>query len=198
MADTTFIYALVDPVTHAVRYVGKSNNPARRLIIHVSGDKCNTWKDRWLAQLKACGMRPDLRILEECDYATWLTRECWWIQHLRAVGEPLTNIAVGGAAPPVRKGVPKSPAHCKAVSDALKAAGVRPPSRLGMPTPHTPEWNERIATALMGRKLSPEHVAANRVSWAAKSPQERSAGVRKAWITRRANAARSATEAEHA
>lgn len=190
----TFIYALVDPLTHAVRYVGKANNPAQRLSSHLAGDGCNTWKDRWLGNLEACGMLPDLRILEECEYADWPERERWWIRQLRAFGEPLTNIAEGGDAPPVRKGVPKSPAHRKAVSDALKAAGIRPPSRLGMATPHTPEWNARISEAHKGRKLSPEHIAARRAAWDRMTTQDRSEHALKSWVTRRANAAKRANE----
>lgn len=52
---TTFIYALSDPVTHLIRYVGKANNPQQRLYMHLR-EKSGTHKDRWLKKLQSQGV----------------------------------------------------------------------------------------------------------------------------------------------
>jgi len=94
--STTFIYALLDSRTGRVRYVGKSDDPDRRMREHCRGDRVNSHKDRWLAQLKREGLWPVLQVLEEVPYDEWQERECSWIAFYRDAGEPLTNMTLGG------------------------------------------------------------------------------------------------------
>lgn len=102
--ETTFIYALLDPSTGKVRYVGKSDHPDKRLLGHCSLDGFNPWKDRWIAQLKEAGLSPVLKVIEECYRAAWPERERHWINHYREAGLGLTNITEGGDSPPPRRG----------------------------------------------------------------------------------------------
>lgn len=60
---TKTVYGLVDPRDGRVRYVGSSKRPAIRYRSHLSGgDKCT---GEWVAELKALGLRPDLRLLTD-------------------------------------------------------------------------------------------------------------------------------------
>lgn len=95
---TTYIYALQDPNTKAIRYIGKSDDPKARYHAHLalSTVDVNRHKKRWIAQLKRNGQRPELVILEKVSSKEWQDRERWWIQHGRDSGWPLTNIAAGG------------------------------------------------------------------------------------------------------
>ena len=98
---TTFIYALIDPFTEEVRYVGKSNRPKERFRDHlyeatVYGAKRNTHKYRWILQVLNQGSKPRLRILEEVALEIWGEREQFWMDHFRAQGCRLTNSCDGG------------------------------------------------------------------------------------------------------
>jgi len=93
-----YIYALIDPRTNEVRYIGKSVTPEKRLIVHV----CTTHVDsnprklNWIKQLKEEGLRPTLLILEETTTELWPEREKYWIEFQRSLGNNLTNLADGG------------------------------------------------------------------------------------------------------
>ena len=94
-AETTFIYGLVCPTSGEIRYVGKADNPNRRLVYHISAAKRQTednYKARWLRKLLHQELRPELTILEECPTADWPEREIYWISQF----ENLTNTAEGG------------------------------------------------------------------------------------------------------
>lgn len=93
-----YIYALVDPNTDEVRYIGKTNNLKRRL-----GDHCNKGmpgnnphKSHWIAKLRAEGKKPKIIVLQECDSDTWEEAESHWISHYRSIGARLTNVLSGG------------------------------------------------------------------------------------------------------
>lgn len=92
----TSIYALADPRTDEVCYVGKANNPRQRLIDHLADTKTNKGKVVWLAELQASGLEPKLRILEEVSRSGWKDAERWWIAHGLAQGWPLLNMTPGG------------------------------------------------------------------------------------------------------
>ncbi len=60
----SYIYALVDPFTDEIRYIGQSVTPKKRLLQHVSTE---TWyktrKTDWILSLREKGKRPALKIL---------------------------------------------------------------------------------------------------------------------------------------
>lgn len=96
--EITFIYALIDPRTKQIRYVGKSDNPHGRLVEHLR-EKGALDKNQWLYNLLREGQQPELRILEEVPLHPpylWQEREQWWIIHLRKQGAQLTNVVYGG------------------------------------------------------------------------------------------------------
>lgn len=93
----TFIYTLSDPDTNEIRYVGKSNNPIKRLSDHIY--HCNrtiTHKNNWIKSLIKENKRPVVNILEEVPASNWEVFEKYWINKLIEEGHNLTNIAEGG------------------------------------------------------------------------------------------------------
>ena len=95
--SAVYIYGLKDPRTNEIRYVGKTNNPRRRLEFHLAMKDVNRHKVNWLEDLKRDGAKPVMVILEQTDDKNWGKREKYWIATGRASGWPLTNIADGGA-----------------------------------------------------------------------------------------------------
>ena len=83
----TYIYALEDPNTNEVRYIGKSDAPKSRCANHLAMSKAdvNIHKKRWIAKLKRNGQKPNLIILERVPEREWQDRERWWIQHGRVL-----------------------------------------------------------------------------------------------------------------
>jgi group I intron endonuclease len=92
MKEIVYIYALIDPTTNEVRYVGKSVNPKRRYYEHKKLTDKNSHKSNWIKKLKSVGITPDLKILEECTMETWESREIYWISQY----DNLTNGTIGG------------------------------------------------------------------------------------------------------
>lgn len=92
---TTFIYALCDPVSLEVRYVGKADDPYKRYCKHLI-DRGNTHKAHWIQALLRRGLLPIRQILEECDELIWKERETNWIEFYKKIGAPLTNGTDGG------------------------------------------------------------------------------------------------------
>lgn len=95
---TTFIYALIDPRTGAYRYVGKADNPKRRLQRHLQPRQlqADTHKTAWLLRLLRTGRHPIMNILEEVPTSSWAEAEKRWIRYFLDCGDDLTNGTAGG------------------------------------------------------------------------------------------------------
>jgi hypothetical protein len=113
----TFIYALIDPITKDVRYIGKSNNPHKRLFGHNGHIRAKTksHKHFWIKSLLDQGFVPTILILEKCEKSIWQEREKDWIKFGRKLKWPLTNMADGGEGyshwnnrPAPTRGIPHS------------------------------------------------------------------------------------------
>jgi hypothetical protein len=90
------IYALRDPRTGSVRYIGKANNAQQRFVGHSrDAARRNTPLYQWwrsLAQL------PVLEVIETVDPSNWVERERYWIAAYR-LSDDLLNVAPGGNQP---------------------------------------------------------------------------------------------------
>lgn len=112
---TGCVYGLVDPRSNVVRYVGRTQNKAKkRYHQHVADARNATGelsrKQCWIRILFSMGLKPRLVILEDCpvkpynknfdmEWAQSLRRnqrtENTWIQALQDFGFPLTNVGGG-------------------------------------------------------------------------------------------------------
>lgn len=94
----TYIYALIDPTTHEIRYIGKSNNPSGRLNRHIKESLYghNNHRHRWIRKLLSNNLKPELIILDECDEKDWQIVEQAWICYGFDNNWPLVNSTFGG------------------------------------------------------------------------------------------------------
>lgn len=100
--NTVFIYALKDPDTGLIRYVGKAMFPQKRLNAHCfRADKEKDHRSCWINSLLKKGRKPLLEILDEVLEAEWPQWEVAWIEFFQESGFDLTNSIPGGTAPPV-------------------------------------------------------------------------------------------------
>lgn len=164
------IYALIDPRTDGVRYVGQALDPTWRLQQHLyelpSGSK--THKNHWLRELHQAGYAPRLQILEVATEDTADDSERRWIAFYgredRNAG-PLTNHTDGGDGGrgqrvteetrrkigDFHRGKPKSATVRSKISASLKGR------------PFTDERRRNISASVVGkmrgRQLSDTHKA---------------------------------------
>lgn len=96
------IYALTDPRSDLVRYVGKTQGSLdgrlrkhkRTSIREPSSTKCN----QWLTELREKGLAPEIHELDRCRLGTWEFYEQTWISVCKDAGFELLNMTIGGGA----------------------------------------------------------------------------------------------------
>lgn len=96
-----YIYALLCPKAGmAVRYIGKSKDPDRRLREHLRSarnPKVQHRCARWLRSLLAENLLPTMELIYVVpDGEDWQVAEARFIAQYRSVGAPLTNLTAGG------------------------------------------------------------------------------------------------------
>lgn len=87
------IYALCEPDTDEVRYVGKTVSPNTRLAEHLYNEtgKRNP-KTVWVQSVRKRGLRPSMITLEVVAEPDALIAERKWINHHLGIGAKLTNL----------------------------------------------------------------------------------------------------------
>lgn len=94
-----YIYGLYDPRTGYLRYVGKAQDPQKRLHQHLSSShlKNFTHKTNWIKEVLASGFKPELKILQIVNVVNWEKVERRWITLGRGIWkEKFTNTRDGG------------------------------------------------------------------------------------------------------
>lgn len=151
-----YIYALVDPRTNAIRYIGKSVRPRQRRSNHLQ-ERPTCHRTRWLASLRREGLQPVMLILQRLrDGDDWQSVERDWIAYGRAQGWPLTNSTDGG------DGVPNLPPESR---ERIRQASIgRNPSEetrrlIGIKSrgrKHSDDHKSRMSSLFKGRHFSDE------------------------------------------
>lgn len=99
MKRFTYIYALADPDSGEIRYVGKADNLKRRLRLHLWRAKQEGPKPHsscWVRGIVDRGKKPDMLMLEKVASDRWQEAEKRHIAELRDKGHDLTNLTDGG------------------------------------------------------------------------------------------------------
>lgn len=176
MSPTTFIYALKDPTTGDVRYVGKANDVRKRLSAHKKEVRLGRKHHRanWLRSLLVRGINPVLEIIDEVPNEpwTWQAIEVAYIQFYRELGCDLVNTTRGGEGTgrgedSPRFGKPISAAHRLAVSNAQRGVKDGPLSaerraaisEMNKGRVKTVEWRAALSRAQKGVKDGPLSLA---------------------------------------
>lgn len=158
------VYALMCPVTSAVRYVGVTtltvNERLRRHVVNAKrGVKGH--KENWIRSLEC---DPIVTLLEETDD---LNRECHWIAFYRQLGCDLCNLTDGGEGTAGRRGTRKghklSEETKQKIGDANRGRIRSPETKerirkalQGKPSPKSEEWRRKVSVSKMGHSVSEE------------------------------------------
>jgi len=99
-----YIYALKDPNTDKIRYIGSSNNPDKRLKEHISDTKREkTKKSNWIKKLLKNNQQPILEILEKTSISEFEALEKKHIEQQESLGNKLLNFDVYGKGNVLKK-----------------------------------------------------------------------------------------------
>lgn len=170
------IYALVDPESRLVKYIGKSCSGLARPKQHMAAYSYNRryHVSRWIRRLVTVGLSPEIVVLETVnDKHALIPAEIWWIAYGRCLGWPLTNLTRGGDGSYGRHTSEETrsrmrAAHVKrapwSAESRLKAGAAsrrRTPEgiRINVEAMRTPEANAKKSLISKGRPKSPEHRA---------------------------------------
>lgn len=96
--DNVIIYALIEPITGQIKYIGKTKQLLnKRLSAHLcESKKSNTKKNTWLRNLKKKGLKPKIEELDMVPALEWEFWEQYWISQFKAWGFELKNTDEGG------------------------------------------------------------------------------------------------------
>lgn len=103
------VYALIDPQTESVMYVGKAKHIGARFRQHYDTRRGTDAKSDWIRRLARTGLKPRITVLERCDTVDAMNAaERKWNQKYKALGQAELNIATGGTSR-VGANVPNTP-----------------------------------------------------------------------------------------
>lgn len=189
-SQTCGVYALIDPRTHAIRYVGQSSDTHRRFGDHkTTAGRYPYPVSRWVNKIQRMGLPPVLQVLEVCSPEDLDMQERKWICILRESGVELLNCGEGGGSlrgwkrpypmsmeqreklrranlgkPSPTKGKKwKHPSPLRGIPRTAEVkAKISASNRRRVRKPHVPSTRDAISAALKGRSKSPEHVKHNK------------------------------------
>lgn len=159
-----YIYALTDPTSNEVRYIGKTNELQRRYtahLAHATNENDRSHRANWIRKLASQGREPGMIVLEVCDESEWRERERHWIRYYRDQDARLTNGDDGGhggnkMSPEVRarlsrarRGV-NNPNYGRPLSEVHRER-LR---EVGRKRTHSVETRKKLRQSMLGRKQS--------------------------------------------
>lgn len=172
------VYALSDPSTGLIRYVGITTRTlSSRVSEHIYNSTCRrTHCASWVKSLTRKGLRPVPLVLETGDGAGWADAERKWIASYRAAGADLTNHTDGGEgtlgySPPaawrflngirarlIHTGLKRTAESCARMREAQikRFAWEQEQGISRTPPPRSAETRKRLADAQRGKKASAE------------------------------------------
>lgn len=93
------IYALCDPITKEIRYVGKTIQSLKYRLIygHLRDvERSNNYRSCWIKSLLKKNLIPEIIELDSIESSNWEWLEQYWISQCKSWGFRLTNLTDGG------------------------------------------------------------------------------------------------------
>lgn len=167
--EAVFIYALKDPITGAIRYIGATTRPHRRSLEHVyCAAKQTNHRACWIRSLLSKNLKPEFELLAQVPKSEWPQHEIDYIAAFRSMGCDLTNATSGGDG---NGGYVFTPEDCARISTAKLGKKLSSETRARMSVAkkgkrNSPEHRAAVSAAIsgekhwaFGKKFSPEHCA---------------------------------------
>lgn len=185
----TTIYALCDPSTGEVRYIGKTRTALKdRLDAHMAAARRRTGRGYVFCWIRSLNERPVMRSLLVISEEFSAAAEVYAIAIYRSMGYRLTNLTAGGDGAP---GYPKSPETRAKMSAAGKRRVMSPEARVhlsvvnkgvGLGRRVSAEPRAKMRAARLGHKASAETCARISVAKKGSTPWNKGNKGRKPWM----------------
>jgi len=159
----TYIYTLSDKT--GIRYVGKSNNPKKRYLSHITDTRNDTYKNNWIKSLQKKKLLPILEILDIVSLDEWQFWEKYWIAQCKIWGFKLTNSTVGGdgigfGKPYVGRKLSEETKKKLSIANTGKKLSKETKEKIrktSLGRKHTDEAKYKCSLINKGKKLTDEH-----------------------------------------
>jgi len=93
---TSFVYALKDPRTDAIRYVGITNQKLKDRLYQHTKENNRNHRCNWIKSILNIGLSPEIEMLATVDDSLRVEAEKGWIAFFRKIGADLVNATDGG------------------------------------------------------------------------------------------------------
>lgn len=173
---SALIYALIDPISREVRYVGKTVDIRGRFMRHLTDLKSNRRKSEWITALRALSLKPEIKIIETDEDGPgygWPEAERFWIAFFKSAGANLYNLDNGGCHGALRSqetkdkirignlGKKRSLEYRQMMSRRMKGKPMSPNARRALLSSHlgkspSAESRAKMSKSQQGRKHSSE------------------------------------------
>lgn len=196
MTKTIAIYALCEPGTRTIRYIGKTadKNPIWRFNRHLKHSvRLITHLGRWLRTVISEGKIPNFVLLSTVPFSDGGNEERRFIHYARMLGFRLTNATDGGDGASPRNTNKLGHTESSATCEKKRKRMLGNSHLLGHK--HSDETKRKQSASLMGRIMSPETIkrmsAARTEYWALRlaTPEGRaedSASKKAGWARKKA------------
>lgn len=85
-----YIYALIDPITHEIRYIGKTDRTNNRISAYKN--RKHPQSKRMKKWLESIDYKPEMVVFQEVsDHIAARVMEIYWIRHFKNLGCDLLN-----------------------------------------------------------------------------------------------------------
>lgn len=152
-----FIYVLFDPRdSEDIRYVGATQNPKKRLSVHLSDKKTFNHRANWIRSVLSDGVKPKMKVIEDAPDDDWQSREKYWIKYYRNAGFNLTNQTDGGDGTLNPSEETRAKISAATSGEMNPRFGVRGENHPWFGKHHTAETKAKISATNRGLTRSPE------------------------------------------
>jgi len=155
------IYAIVDPRSREIFYIGRTDSPERRFAEHIEGT--HQLSGIVVQQIKEAGFLPHFIVLERCEsLGHTCMAEIFWIETLQSRGAKLTNAQATGGYVGRAKERKRMTAELDAMRDAKRPSRILNDLSNGRPVRSYKPWTKLDVARLKGmkqKKCSPEYMA---------------------------------------
>ena len=96
--EWAYIYALLEPNTETIRYIGWAIDVFVRYKRHFHKSELDKvcHRTNWIKSLLTIGKKPLVQVIEKVSFYEWSNREKYWIKYYKDLGYDLVNSTPGG------------------------------------------------------------------------------------------------------
>lgn len=158
MKKETIVYAVCDPTTNEIRYVGKTCQTMKARMAGHRKCKEQNHRANWFRKLYSDGYTPEYHTLEVVPVGEdWVEAEVFWILYFKSLGARLLNCTVGGEGAPGVRWSEESKAKQRinaARNIEVNRENIKKAQESNIGRKQSTEWLEKRRVKMVGNKVN--------------------------------------------